>query len=157
MELSDATEKSSSDTTGVLSRDLPTSSVVPCYKYLQQKHNGEIIVILASVKWNQHDALFIQFIENRGPVHVSSISCSSSGGASQTAFRFTGSFTATVPQLTLYARNIRNSVCVAPPEDEQVILETCRGPWFSINWMKSASRWFHYTDILWCTASKILS
>jgi hypothetical protein len=27
-----------------------------------------------------------------------------------------------------YARNIPNSVCVAPPEDEQVMLETCRGP-----------------------------
>jgi hypothetical protein len=49
-------------------------------------------------------------------------------------------------QLTLYARNIPSAVCEAPPEDEQVMLETCRGPWFSINWMKSASRWFHYTD-----------
>jgi hypothetical protein len=28
------------------------------------------------------------------------------------------------------------------------------GIWFSINWMKSASRWFHYTDVLWRTASK---
>jgi hypothetical protein len=26
------------------------------------------------------------------------------------------------------------------------MLETCRGPWFPINWMKIASRWFHYTD-----------
>jgi hypothetical protein len=26
-----------------------------------------------------------------------------------------------------------------PPEDDQVMLETCRGPWFSIYWMKSAS------------------
>jgi hypothetical protein len=23
----------------------------------------------------------------------------------------------------------------------------------AINWMKSASRWFHHTDILWCTVS----
>jgi hypothetical protein len=45
------------------------------------------------------------------------------------------------------ARNIQNAVCVALPEDEQVMLETCRGSWLSINWMKSASRWFHYTDI----------
>jgi hypothetical protein len=30
-------------------------------------------------------------------------------------------------QLTLHARNIPSAVCVAPPEDEQVILETCRG------------------------------
>jgi hypothetical protein len=40
------------------------------------------------------------------------------------------------------------AVCAGPPEDKQVMLETCRGPWFSLNWMKSASRWFHYTDIL---------
>jgi hypothetical protein len=31
-------------------------------------------------------------------------------------------------QLTLYAHNIPNSVCVVPPEDEQVLLKTCRGP-----------------------------
>jgi hypothetical protein len=50
--------------------------------------------------------------------------------------------------LTLYARSIPNPVCVTPPEDEQVMLETCGGPWFSINWMKGASRWFHYTVVL---------
>jgi hypothetical protein len=50
-------------------------------------------------------------------------------------------------QLTLHARSIPNAVCEAPPEDEQVMLETCRGLWFSINWKKSASRWFHYTGI----------
>jgi hypothetical protein len=26
------------------------------------------------------------------------------------------------------------------------MLETCIGSWFSINWMKIASRWFHYTE-----------
>jgi hypothetical protein len=51
----------------------------------------------------------------------------------------------TALQLTLYARSIPNTVCAVPPEDEQVMLETCRGLWFSIKWMKSASRWFHYT------------
>jgi hypothetical protein len=30
-------------------------------------------------------------------------------------------------QLTKHARNIPSAVCVAPTEDEQVILETCRG------------------------------
>jgi hypothetical protein len=50
-------------------------------------------------------------------------------------------------QLT-YARNIPNAVCLAPPENEQVKLETCKGPSFSLNWMKGASRWFHYTDML---------
>jgi hypothetical protein len=48
-----------------------------------------------------------------------------------------------VARLQWYA----NAVYLAPPQDEQVMLETCRGPWFSINWMKSASRWFHYTEI----------
>jgi hypothetical protein len=28
----------------------------------------------------------------------------------------------------VYARNILNAVCVATPEDEQVMLETCRCP-----------------------------
>jgi hypothetical protein len=60
-------------------------------------------------------------------------------------------------QLTLNASNIPSTVCIAPPEDEKVMLETRRGPWFSINWMKSASRWFHYTDMLWCTVRKSLS
>jgi hypothetical protein len=49
-------------------------------------------------------------------------------------------------QLTLHARIIPNAFCEAAPEDEQVMLETCRGIWFSINWMKSSSRCFHYTD-----------
>jgi hypothetical protein len=31
-------------------------------------------------------------------------------------------------QLTLYARNIQSAVGLGPPEDEQVMLETCRGP-----------------------------
>jgi hypothetical protein len=39
-----------------------------------------------SVYWNQRGALFIQFIENQRPLHVSSITCSSSGGTTQTAF-----------------------------------------------------------------------
>jgi hypothetical protein len=29
--------------------------------------------------------------------------------------------------LTLYARSIPNAVCAAPDEDEEVMLETCRG------------------------------
>jgi hypothetical protein len=31
-------------------------------------------------------------------------------------------------QPTLYARIIPIAVCLAPPEDEQVMLETCRNP-----------------------------
>jgi hypothetical protein len=30
-------------------------------------------------------------------------------------------------QMILYARSIPNAVCVTPPEDEQLLLETCRG------------------------------
>jgi hypothetical protein len=96
-----------------------------------------------SVQWNQRNAFFIQFIENQGPLHASSITCSFSGGATQTAVKLQSWHS----QLTLYARNIPSAVCAAPPENEQLMLETCRGPWFSINWTKSASRWFHYTDI----------
>jgi hypothetical protein len=117
------------------------------------------------------DALFIHFIENQGPLNVSSITCSSSGGATQTAFGILRAYNVSCSavarlqwnsclchsQLTLYARNIPNAVCGAPPEDEQVMLETCIGPWFSINWTKSAPRWFHYTHILWCTVSKTLN
>jgi hypothetical protein len=57
----------------------------------------------------------------------------------------------------VYARNIPYAVCVTPPADEQVFLETYRGPWFSINSMKSASRWLDCTDILWCTVSTTLT
>jgi hypothetical protein len=39
-----------------------------------------------SVQLNQRDSLFIQFIENQGPLHVSGITCTSSEGASKTAF-----------------------------------------------------------------------
>jgi hypothetical protein len=37
---------------------------------------------------------------------------------------------------------------VAPSEDEQVMLETCRGLLFLINWIKNASRWFYCIDTL---------
>jgi hypothetical protein len=126
------------------------------------------------------------------PLHVSSITCSFSGGVAQTAFGIfraynvswlwqglyvfrallahpqevlhkrllvycvrimsvgCGKVAVTLQpchnQLILYAGNIPNAVCIAPPEDEQVMLETCRGLWSSINWTKSASRWFHHTD-----------
>jgi hypothetical protein len=62
--------------------------------------------------------------------------------------------TETVPQPTDIIRTQYTKCRLwAPPEDEHAMLETCRGPWFSINWMKSVLRWFHYADILWCTVS----
>jgi hypothetical protein len=45
---------------------------------------------------------------------------------------------------------------LTPPEDGQIMLETCTGPWISINWIKSASRWFYYADLLCCSVRKTL-
>jgi hypothetical protein len=50
----------------------------------------------------------------------------------------------------LYPRNVPYEFSEAPPEDEKVMLEICRGLWYSINWMKSASRWLHNTDLQNC-------
>jgi hypothetical protein len=52
-----------------------------------------------SVQWSQRDALCIQFIENQRPLYISSITCPSTGGATQTAFGILRS-SATVPQAT---------------------------------------------------------
>jgi hypothetical protein len=46
---------------------------------------------------------------------------------------------------TWYIACVLCQLTATPPEDEQVMLETCRDPWFLINWTRSASRWFHYT------------
>jgi hypothetical protein len=51
-----------------------------------------------------------------------------------------------------------DTIAVAEPhEDRQVMLETCRGPWFAINLMKSASRWFHYTDPTFTSSATVLT
>jgi hypothetical protein len=63
------------ETTGLYFRVWPNTT----YRLLNKSAN-------VSVSWNQHDAHFIQFIENQGPLCVSSITCSSSGGTTQTAF-----------------------------------------------------------------------
>jgi hypothetical protein len=94
------------------------------------------------VQLNQCDAFCIQFIENQGPLHFSSITCSSSGGATRIALGIVRAYNVS----WLWHACIFTAPQPMPPEDEQVMLETCRGPWFSINWMKSVSRWFHYTD-----------
>jgi hypothetical protein len=45
--------------------------------------------------------------------------------------------TATVPQSTaIISTQYTKCFSAAPPEDEQVMLETCRGPWFTVNWIK---------------------
>jgi hypothetical protein len=111
----------------------------------------------------------MHFSFSQRPLCVSSITCSSSGSAPQPAFCVLGTYNiswlwhgcsviANVPQPADIIRTqyTKCRLC-APPEDEQVMVETCTGLWFSINWMKSASHWFHYTDMLWCTVSKTLS
>jgi hypothetical protein len=74
-------------------------------KMLYQKLTNQLNVLLTvhhsiSVQLNQRDTLFIQFIEKLQPCHS---------------------------QMT-YACIIPNTVCAAHPEDEQLMLETCRGP-----------------------------
>jgi hypothetical protein len=59
--------------------------------------------------------------------------------------------TANVPQPTGITRTqYIKCRCAVPPEDELVILETCSSPWISINWMNSASRWFHCSGNFSC-------
>jgi hypothetical protein len=50
-------------------------------------------------------------------------------------------------QLTQHARNIRSAVCVMPPEDEQVILETCKSP-LILN--KLNKKWITLVSLYWC-------
>jgi hypothetical protein len=38
-----------------------------------------------------------------------------------------------VQPIDITPSNIPSAVCVGPPEDEQVMLEICRGPYFLIN------------------------
>jgi hypothetical protein len=45
-----------------------------------------------------------------------------------------------------HASSIASGVCLAPSEDEQVMLETCSGFQFTMNWIKRASRRFHCTE-----------
>jgi hypothetical protein len=49
-------------------------------------------------------------------------------------------------QLTKHVCTTLIAACLIPPEDEQVMLETCTGHQFLINWKDRASCWFHCTD-----------
>jgi hypothetical protein len=69
----------------------------------------------------------IQFTENQEPLHASSIARSSSGGAPQTALTILRAYNVSWHSRLIYARNIPSAVCLAPPEDERVMLESCRG------------------------------
>jgi hypothetical protein len=83
-------------------------------------------------QYNETNVMHFSFnlLRIKGPLHIWIITWSSSGGASQTAFGILLAYnvswlwhgcseTETVPQPT--------AVCVAPPEADQVMLETCRG------------------------------
>jgi hypothetical protein len=57
------------------------------------------------------------------------------GGRGQFSHAFSGEvyeFYSFSPEYFGYTL-VPSAVCVAPPEDEQVMLETCRGPYFLIN------------------------
>jgi hypothetical protein len=84
------------------------------------------------------------------PLHVLSITRSYSRGAKQPAFGILRVY-------NVITCNIPIAVCATSPDDKQVMPETCRGLWLSINVMKSASRRFYYTDVLWSTVSKTLN
>jgi hypothetical protein len=78
-----------------------------------------------SVWWNQRDALFIQsYWELRASTCFEHYLLILRRRYNETASWHS--------QLKSYARNKSSGVCVAPSEDEQVMLETCRGLWFSI-------------------------
>jgi hypothetical protein len=86
---------------------------------------------------------FIQFSENQGPLHFLGLLAHPQEALHKRNLVYcvrimsvgcgTVAVQACLSQLTLYARNIPNAVCVASPKDEQVMLETCRGISFSIN------------------------
>jgi hypothetical protein len=59
-------------------------------------------------------------------LHVSSVTWSASGGATLTALGILRACYVSWLHL-VHSRNIPSAVCVAPPEDEQVIFKTCRG------------------------------
>jgi hypothetical protein len=79
------------DKFGSLETKARLHSFVSCYLPVMKLEETVSFFVLLTVhhsitaKWNQRDALFIQFIENEGSLHVSSTTCSSSGGAKQTA------------------------------------------------------------------------
>jgi hypothetical protein len=63
-----------------------------------------------------NDALFIQFVENQGSLHVSSIICSSSGGDAQTAFGIIRAYVSQLAVARLHCNCMqytKRSLCIA--------------------------------------------
>jgi hypothetical protein len=97
-------------------------------------------VSLIILQYNETNVMHFsfKFIENKGPLHVSSITSLSSGGPAQTAlgilraYNSVGCAMVAVSLQSWYSQRtqytIPSAVCSANPEDEQVMLEACRGP-----------------------------
>jgi hypothetical protein len=84
--------------------------------------------------------VLLRLLGIKGPIHFSSIACSSSGDGAQTTIgilRVVMSVGCTriglVQPSDITRTNIQSVVCVVPPEDEQVTLKTSKGPQFLIN------------------------
>jgi hypothetical protein len=103
-----------------------------------------------SVYWNNRDALFVQFIENQRPLHVSSIICSSSGGAKQTAFGI------------LHACNVgwQTAIVLQPTDITRTQYTKCRLCSASWGWASNAwnmllnklnKRYITLVSLYWCT------
>jgi hypothetical protein len=90
-----------------------------------------------SIKWNQRDAFVIQFIDHQSLYMFRALLAHPQEVLHKQHLVYcisiisVGCVTVAVKQchsqLTLYARIIPNVFCVAPTEDKQVMLETCRG------------------------------
>jgi hypothetical protein len=98
-------------------------------------------------QYNETNVMHFSFnlLRIRGHLHVSSTTCSSSGGDTQTTFGILRAYNVSCSAVARLQLHCSGTATV--PQHKQGVLETCRGTWFSLNWMKSASRWFHYTDI----------
>jgi hypothetical protein len=109
-----------------------------------------------AVWWNQRDALFIKFIENQGHLHVSSITCLTSGGATQMAFGILRAYN--VSWLWHCCSNCNSATAnwhythaiyqMPFDADELVMLETCRGP---LILKKFKEKWITLVSLCWYT------
>jgi hypothetical protein len=100
--------------------------------------------VVGNVLGNQYDVTNVthfsfNLLRIKSLYMFSHITCLSSGGATKRHLVYSVrmsvgcdtiavSLTTCHTHLTIYVRSIPNAVCLAPPEDEQVMLETCKGP-----------------------------
>jgi hypothetical protein len=60
-----------------------TTTLAPIYFPIAPTTWDIVFTPWTSIQWNKFDTLYIQFIKDKWPLHVSSITCSSSGGNTQ--------------------------------------------------------------------------